>query len=253
MAYAGANTVHRALSLLKVFTDERPTWTLTQLASHAGVSKATAHRLLAALEGEGFLTRSPRGAGFRLGPELIVLGSRALRSINLRELAHPEMESLARTTGEDATLEVLMGQEVLIIDEVRGASLFGMANSIGTRWPPHATATGKVLLAFSAPSPPVTTGAFHRFTHKTLASWEELSRTLEGTRNQGFATNIEELEPGYVAVAAPIRDQGGNAVAAISLGGPIHRIGKEKIPELAALLCAAGARISRMLGHAGVV
>lgn len=249
MPYPGAQTVHRALSLLKAFTDEHPTWTVTELADRADMSRATAHRLLATLEGEGFITRVPRGGGYRLGPEVIVLGSRALRAINLRDLARPELEGLARKTDEDASLEILVDFETLIIDEVRGGTFFGPATSVGTRWPAHATATGKVLLAFSSRPPAVTTRRLTRFTDRTLTSWDDLSRALEDTRAKGYGTNIEELERGFIAIAAPILDQDGNAVAAISIGGSIHRVTGERTPDIARLLCEAGDRISRLLGH----
>ena len=248
MAYPGAQTVHRALAFLKAFTDEDSTWTMTDLAARAQISKATAHRLLAALEGEGFLTKAPVTGEYRLGHELIVLGARALRTIDLRELAHGEMEALARATGEAATLEILVDSEVLIIDKVRGQSILGAASSMGTRRPAHATATGKVLLALSTTQPPGTTGHFHRFTSNTLVTWEELSQALDEVRNQGYGTNIEELEAGFVSIAAPVRDRDGNTVAAVSLGGPVHRMDEGRIPELANLLSAAGGRISKLLG-----
>lgn len=249
MPYPGAKTVHRALSLLKAFTDEHPTWTMTELATQAGISRPTVHRLLATLEGEGFITKVPRSTRYRLGPEAIVLGARALRAINLRDVAHRELESIAGATGEDISLDILVGLDVLVIDEIRGQNILGLASSIGTRWPAHATATGKVLLAFSSTPQAVTTRKLERFTDKTLTNWNDLSQALEDIRNQGYATNVEELEMGFVALAAPIRDREGNAAAAIGLGGSAHRIDEQRIPGLIALLCQGGERVSRLLGY----
>jgi len=244
----GAKTVRRALTVLKAFTDPHPIWTLTGLASHLGLSKATTHRFLTALEEEGFLQRNRMTGEYRLGSEAIVLGAQALRAVDFREIAREEIESLARTTGEDTSLESLVGSQVLILDEARGNSLLRIPNSIGTLWPAHATATGKVLLAFSDSPPPVKTGGLSRLTDKTIDSWTRLSEVLEEVRNQGYATNVEELEPGYVAIAAPIRNRVGQVVAAISVGGSVHRIPVSRLPELASQVSSAARRISERMG-----
>lgn len=246
---SGAKTIQRALSLLKAFTGEHPTLTLTELSGRSGLSKATVHRLLAALVEEGFVERLTRRQGYRLGPEVIVLGARALQAIDVREVARKEMEILARATGEDTSLESLLGLEVMILDEARGGSLLGILSSVGTRWPAHATATGKVLLAFSVPPPAVKIEHLDRYTDRTIDSWDELSRALEEVRKTGYATNLEELEPGFVSVAAPIRDQEGRVTTAISVGGSVHRIPDGRIPELAAQVCQAAEEISRKLGY----
>ena len=146
----GTRAVERVLSLLRAFPENGPKRSLTELAAEAGLNKSTAHRMLSVLEREGFVVRSPESGAFQLGPEMIVLGSRALRAFDVREAARPELEALAEITGEDVTLESLVGAQVLILDEARGRSLLGLDSSIGTRWPAHATATGKVLNAFSA-------------------------------------------------------------------------------------------------------
>src|SRR5262245_12218403 len=103
--YPGTQAVRRAVALLKAFTDEQPEWGLTELARALKLNKTTAYRLLTALEKEGFVARSPADA-YRLGPEAIALGGRALRSNDLRSVSHAELEWLAQITKETATLEV---------------------------------------------------------------------------------------------------------------------------------------------------
>ena len=195
--------------------------------------------------------RMPEGPEYQLGPELNVLGARALNGIDVREAARAELQSLAKTAGEDVTLECLAGPEVLLLHEERGQSLLGLGSPIGTLWPAHATSTGKVLLANAeepAEEPP---GGLVAITDHTIVSWKEWNATLAEVRKNGFATNIEELEYGYAAVGTPLRDHNGRATAAISIGGPLHRIGKDRIPELVYIVRASASRISGRLGYVG--
>ncbi len=245
----GTRAIHRVLSLLKTFSGETAGLTLTEVSRRVGLSKATTHRMLSVLEQEGFLTRSAGNGEFQLGPEIIVLGARALRNVDLRQVARPELQSLTRTSGDDASLELLVGKEVLILDEVRGENLLGLTSEVGTRWPAHATATGKVLLALAEEPMTEPTGGLVPATTRTITDWARWTRTLEETRRRGYATNIEELVDGYSSVAAPVKDREGKVVAAISLGGSTHRVTPDRIPGLAGLVMDAAARISERLGH----
>src|SRR5262249_22134948 len=146
-AYPGTQAVLRAVALLKAFSAERPAWSVGELARAVGLNKTTAYRLLSALESEGLLERAPGGAGYRLGPELLALGTPALGVGDLRAASRAELQALAAETRETATIEVLVGGDTLILDEAVGGHVIGALPSVGTRWPAHATSTGKVLLA----------------------------------------------------------------------------------------------------------
>jgi len=113
----GTRAVQRVLSILKAFPEDDPKRSLTELSVSVGLDKATAHRMLRVLEQEGFVSRSQETGDYQLGSEMIVLGARALRGMDVREAARPELQLLVETTGEDATLESLVGAEVLILDE----------------------------------------------------------------------------------------------------------------------------------------
>ncbi len=218
------------------------------MAEAVSLSKATAHRMLKILEQEDFVYRSPENGHYQLGPEIIVLGSRALRAMDIRGAARPELEALARSTGEDATLESLVGNEVLILEEERGHGLLSIETELGTRWPAHATATGKVLIAFSEGGMKEPPDGLTPLTKHTIVSWDEWSRALEEVRHQGYATNLEELVYGYQSVAAPVRDQDGRAIAALSVGGSVHRVTLKRIPALAKDVREAALRLSKRLG-----
>jgi IclR family transcriptional regulator, acetate operon repressor len=246
----GTQTVVRAMTLLKAFSDERPEWGLSDLARSVGLNKATAFRLLAALESEGMLARNPRTDQYRLGPETIALGARALRSNDLRSAARPVLTALAFAVSETATLEILEGGDALILDEVAGPSLIGTAPSIGTRWPVYATSTGKVLISELEESDRSRRlpRRLSRITDRTISDRAALDRELAKVRTRGFATAIEELEQGYVAIAAPVRDHDGRIVAGISVGGPSTRLTSARIATIAPEVRKAAADVSRRLG-----
>jgi DNA-binding IclR family transcriptional regulator len=252
-AIPGTQAVARAVTLLKVFSDAQPQWRLTDLARAAHLHKATAHRLLATLEREGMVVRDPVGEHYRLGPEAIALGARAARASDLRAVAAPELQALASAHGETATLEVPVGGDMLILDEVTGGAVLGGAAEVGTRWPLHATSTGKALLALL----PATRrreylrARLSRHTDRTIVSAPALERELDRVRRKGFAVATEELERGYVAIGAAVRDHDGRPVAAISLGGPRLRFPTTRVEALGRHLQAAANRISAALGFRG--
>jgi DNA-binding IclR family transcriptional regulator len=250
-AYPGTQAVLRAVRLLKAFAPSPGELALADLVRAVGLNKTTTYRLLTALEAEGLVQRGPTGDGYRLGPELLALGSRALGTSDLRQAGRGELFGLAQTTRETASLEVLVGDHALILDEAMGSHVVGTTPSVGTRWPAHATSTGKVLLAalgeeelaafLAEPLQPLTP--------KTLTEPQTLRRDLQRVRERGYATGIEELEAGYMAVAVPVRAQGGRVVAALGIGGPRLRLSGERLPEIARLLQPPAARISERLGY----
>ncbi len=248
--YPGTQAVLRAFSILKVFSDQRPFWGLTELAKEVNLNKTTTYRLLTALESEGFVTRHGEDR-YRLGPEAIVLGGRALRQNDLRRVTRPYLEQLAEQTGETTSLDVLVDGDVLLLDEVIGPRLTGSMSSLGTRHPAYATATGKVILAFLPPEKverlllrpltPITT--------ETITSVDVLQQQLSQIRQLGYALNREELEEGLVVVAAPLYNHDGDVVGALSLGGTTLRFTPERIAEMGVLLRETAVEISQKLGH----
>ena len=248
--YPGAQAVARAITVLKAFSDTQPQMTLADITHATRLNRATAYRLLAALEKEGLVMRDRQSEAYRLGPEAITLGARALRANDLRSVSRPELEALAQAAGETATLEVLADGEVLILDEVHGHHLVGSAPSIGTRWPAHATSTGKVLLAHVPEA--ALPRSLPQLTEKTITKPGTLRRELAYIRKQGYATNVAELEAGYNAVSAPVRDHEGKVIAAISVGGPDTRLAPDRLEEIAEMVQDAAGRISQRLGYRAV-
>lgn len=250
-AYPGTQSIQRAMALLKAFDDDRPSWGLSDLARETGLNKTTAHRLLAAMEREGLIGRAADGERYVLGPEVVVLGGRALRANNLRTIARPQLERLAATTRETASLEILSGHEMLVIDEIVGGHLMSGVPDLGSRWPLHASSTGLVTLAFlpEEPARALLPASLRPVTDETVTDHAELWREMAAVRERGYSVADETLEVGLVAIAAPVFDHDGRPVAALSIAGPKLRVTAECVPRIGEAVRAAAGQISARLGY----
>ncbi len=250
--YPGTQSVLRALAILQVFTDERPSWKLVDLARELELNKTTAYRLLTALESAGMVSRG-EAESYRLGPGILTLAGRALRQNDLRQVTRPYLEQLAHDTGETASLDLLVDDEILIFDEVIGHRLVGSVNSLGTRHPVSATSTGKAILAclpevrvaelLSRPLSPITPA--------TITDPAELRRQLAQIRQDGYAVGNGELEEDLIVVGAPIYQFDGRVTAAVSVGGPAVRFSPERTREMGELVRDTAVKISAQLGWSG--
>lgn len=219
---------------------------ITELASSLDINKVAVFRLLGALESEGLVIRDTASGAYRLGPDLITLGASALGSTDLSAAAHDELIELVRQTGETSTLEVLVGSEVLLISEIQGHFLLGGSPELGMRWPAHATSTGKVLLALSQSA--ALPAALPKRTSRTIVSRRVLEQELEQVRHQGYAIASDELEIGFTALAAPVRNHFGSVVAALSINGATSRMRGAVLRNMVGLVREAADRVSRRLG-----
>jgi DNA-binding IclR family transcriptional regulator len=240
------------MRLLKAFSQGGSELRLTELAKNVELNKTTTFRLLTALENAEMIERTPAGDAYRLGPELLRLGSQTLERNFVAAAARVTLRELAEKTRETVTLEVLVRAEVLTLDEIVGGHMhmIGALPSLGTRWPAHATSTGKILLAH-LPEDELAerlSSRLEAITPRTITDPQVLRRELLRARARGYATNVEELEPGFVAIAAPVRSAAGTVVAAIGIGGPKSRLSPRAIAAIARMLPAAAESVSVRLG-----
>lgn len=239
----GAQSALRALRLLKLFTSEKPELQLAEVSGLAHLNKTTTHRLLQALHSESMLDRNPVDGAYRLGPALMALGVQALSSNDLRLRARPLLNQMAKETGETATLEVPIDDTMLILDEVSGSHFLGAAGNVGTRWPMHATSTGKALIAFDELGLDRLGSSFKPLTSRTLTRRSQLEQQLDEIRRRGFAETVDELEDGFSGVAAVVRGGMGQVLGAMSICGPTQRLSAERRANLGVTLCAAAKRL----------
>ncbi|MFK0159805.1 IclR family transcriptional regulator [Streptomyces sp. NPDC090493] len=213
--------VDKAISLLVAFGDKASSGVgVSELARRAQLSKSTAHRVLGMLERNGVVERV--GTDYRLGERLHQLG----RSVyadgheSLRDLLLPYLTDLYELTRHTAHLAVLHGTDVVYLGKLYGHRPAPVPSRIGGRLPAHATAVGKVMLAYDAEAAAqAIAGPLHRFTARTVTDPAELSDELDRIRRTGVAYDEEESQLGLSCVAAPVLGRSGRAVAALSVAG----------------------------------
>jgi DNA-binding IclR family transcriptional regulator len=249
---SAVRSVDRAAALLLALGDFPTEAGVTELARKLGLHKSTASRLLATLQRRGLVEQDEESGKYRLGLVVIRLAERAEKTLDLRTLARPELERLARSTRETVGLGVLDGDRCLTVAQVDGPNMVACPDWTGRTTPLHCVAPGKVLLA-TMPERDVMRLAKQGLpscTERTITTLEGLLEELARVRRRGFATAFSEWEPGQNAVAAPVHDARGRVVASVNIWGPAYRITPARIAELAAEARAAASAISTRLGGA---
>jgi DNA-binding IclR family transcriptional regulator len=246
-------SVQRAVTILRSFTEAEPTLSVTFLSERLGLHKSTVSRLLSTLGREGFVEQDPETGKYRLGLGLVSLAGFALEQLDIRRVAHPYLGPLAELTQETINLTVRVGAEGVNVERVASPRSIRYVGSVGRRTPLHCTSTGKVLLAFMSPQEreALLPRTLSRFTTKTITDHAALEVELKRVRAQGYAVAREEYEEDLAAVAAPIYNHQGRAIATISITGPAYRLEPEKIANLVPLLQETAGKISAQLGYSG--
>jgi len=235
-------SVARAVALLDALADGPAG--VNALARRIGVNPSSASRLLATLERGGLVEREP-GGPYRLGLHLVGLADRVLARLDVRDLARPRLRELVDGTGETATLSVPAGGQAVTVDFVAGESSVVSMARLGRPSIGHATAVGKVLLAFRRGVP---ASELTAYTQRTITDADRLAAELEAVREQGWAEAEREREPDLNALAAPVVGRGGELVAILGLQGPAARFTAARRAEVLPLLIAAAAAVSGRLG-----
>jgi len=236
--------VERALDILLCFTDTTEL-TLTEISSRVELHKSTVHRLLASLEGKGFIMRDGSTDKYRLGYRLWELSANLSKESDPGVILLPEMERLRDQLGETISLYVQDGLERVRIQAVQSNHAIRRVAPVGARMPLYVGASSKVLVAFAEPAvqDQLLASADWPSGQDMLAYVQQLS----DTRRAGYATSVEEREPGAAAVSAPIIGRGGRLVAALAVSGPANRLTLEVMQEQAPHIMEAARRMGTML------
>lgn len=242
-APTGARAIDRAAQLLVRVVQSTQPETVTELAETTGLPKSTASRLVAALERQGLVQRDGGRGSVRPGPVLVSFARRGLPNADLVELCGPSLDRLAEATGETVNLAVSTARGVEQLAQRDSRHFLGSTNWIGRTVPYHASAVGKVLLAYGSAQPPK---RLEQLTPRTIVDRGVLEQALDEALARGYATAVEELEPGLWAIAVPLHG-GSGVVGALSISGPTIRLHDGLLDELGRLLIAEAAAVSARL------
>jgi len=215
-------STQRALAVLGVLAAE-PALGTNEIARRTGATASTVSRQLGTLVESGLVERVPATGQYRLGIRLVELATTVLARLDVRVVAHPHLEALIAEVGETATLSVPGDPDAVTIDVVRSPQYIQGATHLGRPSIAHATAAGKVMLAFMDVHP---TGPLTAYTDRTITSVRELAADLHQIRRRGWADAYEEREQGLNAIAAPVWANDGELAGIVALQGPIPRFGR---------------------------
>lgn len=239
----------RGLQIIDHLVNASQPMSITELAETLNVDKSTASRLVRTLENYGYVQQATKTRGYIVGKRLYGIGWQLTNRYALRELAKPHLNELAAQTGECAHIGVYSSGRALVTDDVQPeTSLLRVVGNSGRLIYLHNTAVGKGLIAFGDfPLPQ----EFPRLTPRTITNADDLQEELARIREQGYALDDEENEPGVRCIASPVFDSLGMTVATIGISGPTVRVRDEDIAALGALVQQTARTLSCELGYEG--
>lgn len=228
---AGTGTIEKALDLLFFLHASPGARGVSEIGRALGVPKSSAHRLLASLGRRGLVEQDELGR-YRPGIALLALGLGVLEREPLAAAAHPVLERESEETGETAFLTVARRGRIVVLDKREGGAFLRVAPTIGSEVPVHATAVGKLHLAFAPDSVSLPAEPWPSFTGQTPGARAELEREVARAKKRGWATNRDEWIPGMTVVAAPVllRER---LLGCMVIAAPSSRVNNARLGALA--------------------
>ncbi len=242
---AQSGTVEKAIDVLFHLNAQPEARGVTAIAAELGLAKSSVHRLLVTLTGRGLVEQDERGR-YRPGIGLVALGLGALEREPVVVAARPVLEQEAEALGETFFLVGQRAHEIVVLDKVEGTGFLRAAPRVGSAVPVHATAVGKLYLAFASEDVVFPTGPLEAFTPGTAVDPGALRAAVAETKLRRWASNRDEWIPGLSVLAAPVL-VGERMLAAVALAMPSPRMEEFGEEPLARRVVAAGARIARRL------
>jgi IclR family pca regulon transcriptional regulator len=245
--------LERGLAVIRAFSADAPSLTLSEVARAVGITPATARRILLTLEELGYVRSDHRR--FSLTPRVLALGWAYLSSLDLGELAGPFMEELSAKTRESCSIATLDLPDIVYVARVPTSRIMTVALGVGARLPAYPTSMGRVLLA-GLPDDDLTSYLSslqaEPLTDRTVISPDDLHATITRARADGYALVDQELEQGLRSIAAPIHNSRGRVIAALNVSAHASRstptsLRTEALPHLQ----QAAAQITTALTHRG--
>lgn len=253
---SNVRSLDRAVAILKAFDESRSRMSLSEIAEHLDLNTSTTHRLLQALKAHGLVTQPAGGKAYALGPTVLRLARIATGSLDVQDVARPELRRLRDAIGETAGLHVLRSDLVrVVVDQAEShQALRRSYTELGEPIPLHQGAPGKVLLAWLDEDQrnALLSGHLDAATENTVTDPQALRDDLDAIRARGYAVSYGERVNGIHTVAVAIRDHEGRAVASISVTGPAMRMPADRLETIAPSVAASARAISAALGYSSL-
>ncbi len=245
-------SVHRALTILNLFTYERPSLGITEISRSMDLAKPTIHGLVKTMLDEGFLLRDEETRKYRLGPKVYELGTIYSATQKINQVGTISAQHLAAETG--LTVGLAVWDQGSVISNFRGMSTDRIINSyqLAPRIPAHCSSQGKAILA-SLPTEALNSylqnTTLTSYTENTITDKERLLEELKKTRERGYAIDHEEFVIGITCIGAPLYDNTGFPIGALSITGSTNQILCKKKDQLIKGLIQTAGEISYKLGY----
>ena len=248
-------SIERAAAVLRLLARGSGHHGLAEISASLGLPKGTAHGILRTLQRVEFVEQDQASGRYRLGAALLHLGTSYLDANELRSRSINWSDTLAARSGQEVRIGMHHDGAVLVVHHVFRPDDTMQTLGIGAMLPLHATALGKVLLAYDADlSGTVRRRELTSLTRRTIVKPAALERVLAEVRASGWASEAEECMPGEASIAAPIRVPGGLVVGAIGISGAVDRIcdsASRPKPALVGHVSFAAEAVTRALGNGG--
>jgi DNA-binding IclR family transcriptional regulator len=249
-AFRLVGAVQRAFAVVDALAEADSELGTNEVARRTGINASSVSRLLATLVDAGVVEHVRDSGRYRLGLRLLQLGNVVLARLDLRQIARPHLQALVESTGETATLSAPGEHDAVTVDFVQSPSSVQGVARLGRPSIAHATATGKVLLAFGPRTIPP--GPLKTYTRHTITQRAELLAELDAVRERGFAYNSGEREDDLHAIAAPVWGSRGELAAIIGVQGPAARFAGDAMESAIGPLLEHTAALSAELGFSSV-
>ncbi len=243
--------LENAMDVLNLFTPERREIGVITAAELLGRPKSTISRWMSGMEVAGFLDRDDASGRYRISMRLAAVGEMARRASSLQQTAYASLKRITSAIGETSNLVVMAGGEGTNVEAVESPRPVAHMGAVGRRFPLHASAGGKALLAWRSEAEirELLPAALERRTANTITDMDRLLENLEGVRARGYSVNWREMEDDLVGIGAPVRDHRGDVIAALSISAPVWRVSREHLDGLAHPIREEAAALSLSLGY----
>jgi len=241
----------RGLNLLERLAASPGGLALSEVAEQAELAPSTTHRLLQALQSQGFVTQDSELGVWKIDVKTFRIGNSFLEARDFVATSRPFLRRLTAVTGETANLGVRDNGTAVFLAQSESPQMMRMITRLGSRAPLHASGVGKALMAWLPEDEferVLDERGLARVTENTLHTAASLREGLAEVRRQGFACDREEHAIGLQCVAACVHDEHGTPLAAISVSGPKARIPEARLAELGELVRDTAAEITARLG-----